>query len=601
LARSYEYYTYNEKPVVVSKNAGFQLLEDRGHKFIDMRDPKFGGMRDYVWSYLTNSLEEEMVEEFGHRYPVAFLADYIDLINHINHPSKGTLITILQEEKQRRVTSYEKRKEKGLVEMSDIETVFPAGTEIVAKTYDEGLIGGIVKSVKLQRSFFAGVYWEFTISVVHAVKGEVAQGLYSYSMPGFRGLIPLADLPVRPVTKKDRAFLTERGKRFARFLKPGTYVAYKGTLEQPSWWNARTFRADGRVVIDPISFERQEPEVWRSCVARCGVQIEEERQRGGQVRANTDIADKDYWRCLPQLYGFSLAVKQWGKLDLDGMTDIQWRDDAWDKLVVEEDKKDLIYSLVKFHGSGFQDIIEGKGGGTIFLLHGPPGWGKTASAEAVAELLHKPLYSVGVGELGTSTDTLEKKLRNILDVAVIWDAVLLLDEADIFLEERDEHNIERNAMVGVFLRLLEYHNGVLFLTTNRVRKIDQAFYSRISVALHYKKEGKAQKVWTNLLGAAGLNPEWAAELSSYDVNGRQIKNSIRMAMTLAKSKNRTINIGDLKRAVTASVSFETDMKHTKDTAPVIPEKLKAIRKSRKPRARAASASQFSGGSGVESH
>ena len=164
--------------------------------------------------------------------------------------------------------------------------------------------------------------------------------------------------------------------------------------------------------------------------------------------------------------------------------------------MVDEEEKDLIYSLVKFHGTGFTDIIEGKGGGTIFLLHGKPGWGKTASAEAVAEFLHKPLYSVSVGELGTSTDVLEAKLRNILDVAVIWDAVLLLDEADIFLEERDEHNIDRNAMVGVFLRLLEYHNGVLFLTTNRVKKIDPAFYSRISVALHYKSEGKALKVWT---------------------------------------------------------------------------------------------------------
>jgi SpoVK/Ycf46/Vps4 family AAA+-type ATPase len=220
----------------------------------------------------------------------------------------------------------------------------------------------------------------------------------------------------------------------------------------------------------------------------------------------------------------------------------------------------MIYSLVKFHGTGFTDIIEGKGGGTIFLLHGKPGWGKTASAEAVAELLHKPLYSVGVGELGVNTETLEAKLRNILDVAVIWDAVLLLDEADIFLEERDDHNIHRNAMVGVFLRLLEYHNGVLFLTTNRVKKIDPAFFSRISVALHYRPEGKALPVWTNLLTAAGLNPEWAKELYTYDVNGRQIKNSIRMAQTLARSKGRKVQVSDLKRAVTAALRFETEMK-----------------------------------------
>src|SRR5271157_5506491 len=589
-----EYYTYDEKPVVKAKNSGFQLLEDRGHKFIDMRNPEFGDMRNHVYSFLIEELEEEMVVDFGHRYPVAFLVDYIDLLNNIEHPQKKALITILKEEQKLRTASYEQRKTKGVVEMSDIETVFPLGTEVVAESGDEGLIGGIIKAVKLQRSYWSGIYWQFTLSVVHAVKGEIQQGLYNYSMPGFRGLIPLSDLPVRPVTPADRKFLTERGKRFARFVKPGTYVAYKGTLTQPSWWNARTFRADGRVVIDPVSFERQEPEVWRNCVNMCGVQIENERN-GQAPRSTSTINEKDYWRCLPQLYGFSLAVKQWGRLDLDGMSDIQWRDDAWDKLVVDPDEKDMIHSLVKFHGTGFTDIIEGKGGGTIFLLHGPPGWGKTASAEAVAELLHKPLYSVSVGELGTSTDALEKKLRNILDVAVIWDAVLLLDEADIFLEERDEHNIERNAMVGVFLRLMEYHNGVLFLTTNRVKKIDSAFYSRISVALHYTKEGKAQKVWTNLLKAAGLTSDWAAELSTYDVNGRQIKNSIRMAMTLAKSKGRKVIIGDLKRAVTASLRFETDMKNANGTSTTeTPAKLAAIRKSRssKPKAKAAASGVY---------
>ena len=90
-----------------------------------------------------------------------------------------------------------------------------------------------------------------------------------------------------------------------------------------------------------------------------------------------------------------------------------------------------------------------------------------------------------MGELGTDPRQLESSLREILDVATAWDAVIGLDEADVFLEARDEHDIVRNAMVGVFLRLLEYHQGVLFLTTNRVKNIDSAFYSRISVALQY--------------------------------------------------------------------------------------------------------------------
>src|SRR4051812_31264977 len=100
----------------------------------------------------------------------------------------------------------------------------------------------------------------------------------------------------------------------------------------------------------------------------------------------------------------------------------------------------------------FSKRCSGKGGGMILLLHGPPGCGKTLTAEAIAETLHRPLYSVSVGELGTDTATLETKLRDILDIASVWNSVILLDEADIFLDKRSDNDIERNSMVGIFLR-----------------------------------------------------------------------------------------------------------------------------------------------------
>jgi hypothetical protein len=579
----FEYALNDEVPVVVSKHTGFRLLEIRGRQFVDFREPNYASMRDYITSYLDSEVDDETIEDFAHRYPVTFLMDYIHLLERMGHRDQAPLLSLLKEAKQKRKASYAKRKEKGMVEMGDVETIYPNGTEVVCQTGDDGIIGGIVKQIKIQQSWFSGPFFEVKLAVIHAVKGEVTQGFYIVRIPGFHGLVKAETLPIRVPTDEDRKKLTQRGKLFAEFWKPGTYAAYKGVLLQPSWWSTRTFRADGRVVIDPISFERQEPEIWQDCVRRCGVNIDRDDDRT-PLNKKVEIAVDDYWRCLPVLYGFSLAVKQWGRLDLDGMSPIKWRDDAWDKLVVDADEKDMIHSLVKFHGTGFTDIIEGKGGGCIFLLHGPPGWGKTASAEAVAELLHKPLYSVGVGELGVDTETLEAKLRAILDVATIWDAVLLLDEADIFLEERDDHNIARNAMVGVFLRLLEYHNGVLFLTTNRVKNIDKAFYSRISVALHYTPEGKSHKIWTNLLGAAGLNPAWADDLSEFGVNGRQIKNSIRMAQTLARAKGREVELGDLTRSVKAALRFETEMAAKRN-----PDAITKPRARKKPSAKATAA------------
>ena len=133
-----------------------------------------------------------------------------------------------------------------------------------------------------------------------------------------------------------------------------------------------------------------------------------------------------------------------------------------------------------------KDIIDSKGGGSIFLLAGPPGVGKTLSAETMAETLHRPLYMVGVGELGTEVTELEENLTKVLQTASAWNAILLLDECDIFMEKRKDMDIHRNAMVGVFLRLLEYYPGILFLTTNRAANIDEAFFRALVLLSNIK-------------------------------------------------------------------------------------------------------------------
>lgn len=67
----------------------------------------------------------------------------------------------------------------------------------------------------------------------------------------------------------------------------------------------------------------------------------------------------------------------------------------------------------------------------------------------------EPLYIVGAGDLGTTATKVDSSLSSILKISASWGAVVLIDEADVFLEERALHHIERNAMVAVFLRHLE--------------------------------------------------------------------------------------------------------------------------------------------------
>lgn len=273
-------------------------------------------------------------------------------------------------------------------------------------------------------------------------------------------------------------------------------------------------------------------------------------------------------RCLtwPALVGFSFSAKCWGHVLVSGLTAITFNDRAFDDLVLDANRKKLIRALVRFGGKGFDDIIAGKSGGSIFLLHGPPGVGKTLTAEAIAEVLHRPLYYVTMGELGLTPDTMEQRLKDVLTLCSAWDALVLIDEADVFLEKRSTSDIVRNAMVCVMLRLLEYFPGILFLTTNRVADFDPAFESRVTVALRYDHldAGARQQVWRNLLArvpvpvAADVQYE---RLGEHVMNGRQIKNAVRLALALAEDAkqplgqellDQTIGIVAIGRAEMAS-------------------------------------------------
>jgi len=139
--------------------------------------------------------------------------------------------------------------------------------------------------------------------------------------------------------------------------------------------------------------------------------------------------------------------------------------------------------------------------GIILLLCGPPGVGKTLTAESVAEEMKVPLFMMSAGDLGLDPRHVESKLQGILDMCTRWGAILLLDEADVFLEQRSLHELERNKLVSVFLRVLEYYEGIMFLTTNRVETFDPAFQSRIHISIDYPELSSDSRrlVWANFL------------------------------------------------------------------------------------------------------
>lgn len=68
--------------------------------------------------------------------------------------------------------------------------------------------------------------------------------------------------------------------------------------------------------------------------------------------------------------------------------------------------------------------------------------------DAVAETMRVPLYMMSAGDLGIEPGDVESALSNIMEMSAKWNAVLLLDEADVFLEQRSTHDLERNKLVS---------------------------------------------------------------------------------------------------------------------------------------------------------
>lgn len=135
-----------------------------------------------------------------------------------------------------------------------------------------------------------------------------------------------------------------------------------------------------------------------------------------------------------------------------------------------------------------------------------------------------------------------------------WGCVMLLDEADVFLQARDKEDMRRNAVVSVFLRVLEYYSGILFLTTNKVGNFDEAFKSRIHISLYYAPLDikQSKKIWRVNLKRISENHkdlefdqdeilDWAHEYmrdcEDKDMklwNGRQIYNACQTAVAIAQ-------------------------------------------------------------------
>ncbi|ORY08061.1 P-loop containing nucleoside triphosphate hydrolase protein [Clohesyomyces aquaticus] len=397
---------------------------------------------------------------------------------------------------------------------------------------------------------------------------------------GTRKIIQLRAFPIEYHHEAEalRTRLIERGAK-AEALAGPNYKAYHGIAWRHGAFGSKDkYNVKGRIVIDTYGWNRFNPSyaifvtplTQKDPVQRLGGSEEGDESDGESYDGGDDsgmpidghFADEDDAAkhapltteqkliCTPLLRGYSLKNKQWLNFFVNCVKEIEWQTDAFDRLVLPKNQKELILGFTESqrkYKETFDDVIEGKGRGMILLLCGPPGVGKTLTAESVAEEMKVPLYMMSAGDLGLDPRRVETKLQDILEMCTRWNSVLLLDEADVFLEQRSLHELERNKLVSIFLRVLEYYEGTMFLTTNRVQTFDPAFQSRIHISLDYQELSidSRRMVWKNFLDSSQqehtISKRQLEELARMNMNGRQIKNILKIARLLATRKEAKLS------------------------------------------------------------
>jgi hypothetical protein len=334
---------------------------------------------------------------------------------------------------------------------------------------------------------------------------RIAHDAYIGRYEGSRPLASLTVIPAYIYDKADHGAL--RGKLESRGRK---YVKMLGNLAAHRLYSHKNTGYIGQIIVDPEAYRQHvgsegngylpSPYGFQAPVVPPPSRIDD-GDDGNQFAGLVDVVpsqidtferSKELCLLLPcRTEGFALRTKKWMVFEVEGISDeapTHLHDQLESELVlVRDDDKDSLRTVLpkgQRSQSLASDFVEGKGEGKIFLLYGGPGTGKTLTVECVANDTRRPLVRITAQDVGLAHG-IESNLRTWFMLAAKWHAILLIDEADLFLEQRRAGDLERNSLSTVFLRTMEYYEGVLFLTTNRPGHIDDSFISRITCPIYY--------------------------------------------------------------------------------------------------------------------
>jgi hypothetical protein len=206
--------------------------------------------------------------------------------------------------------------------------------------------------------------------------------------------------------------------------------------------------------------------------------------------------------------------------------------------------------------------------GLSALFSGPPGVGKSMAAQVIARELGVNLLVVDLASTTSKyVGETAKNLSAAFAHARAAGAALIFEEADAFFARRtdvkDSNDRHANADTSHLLQLMELHDGLVILSSNRRANIDPAFIRRLRHVVEFPRPGPAERrhLWAVMLAALGVAPApLAATLDrlaeTHDLSPAQIKGAALSARYTALAEERAMTAGDLEDGATRELAKE---------------------------------------------
>lgn len=478
---------------------------------------------------------------------------HLGIARYFNHKKINSIYN--QYEKSFEVIKNNFIKTKKLINLHHLPINFSKGDEITFKDDLGEKRGGIIKSVVLHETRTGELYYEIKVNVLTMNDNTYVTRCVSL-------IVRTLSIGIFHISNDEKLELQQRGILYDSSINKCLQVNGKAKMY---YYRVSSIDISSKIFTDQKFVD--DTNYQYSNFDGCYLLDEDENdedENDDEHNSNENIKIKTtadlMWTLPSHIKGFSFNEKKRCLFNLNTLKEPVWNPNVFDILEINPDHKDIILGSIQNYQSSINDKgISNKNDGLIFLLNGPPGIGKTLTAEAVSEYLKKPLYKITIGDLGKNPDYLESNLGTILDRTEKWNAILLIDEADVFLERRSASKMDQNFYVSVFLRLLEYYNGVLFLTSNRGNDIDEAFLSRVTIPIFYENLDSSQRfnIWSNLLEINNINlsEKDRKDIAEIPLNGRQIKNIAKLAIWMSISKNKSLSVSDILKTAKVQIDF----------------------------------------------